>query len=162
MFQLFQTFINRLLYIRANIHFTQFRIPHIGTQAVTEEDVHRPVFWIHPGASPRETGMPINGSGSRGSTRTILQILQIRFVEAQSPAADSGSFRSEPVFFERHHQYLYRLPVHLYLSVNGYLTEYGGCGHPFHAGLSGLRLPEVYEQVFLHRILHSVQFVVAV
>ena len=34
----------------------------------------------------------------------------------------------EPVFFERHHQYLYRLPVHLYLSVNGYLTEYGGCG----------------------------------
>ena len=68
----------------------------------------------------------------------------------------------EPVFFERHHQYLYRLPVHLYLSVNGYLTEYGGCGHPFHAGLSGLRLPEVYEQVFLHRILHSVQLVVAV
>ena len=54
------------------------------------------------------------------------------------------------------------VPVHLYLSVNGYLAEYGGCGHPFHAGLSGLRLPEVYEQVFLHRILHSVQLVVAV
>lgn len=68
----------------------------------------------------------------------------------------------EPVFFERHHQYLYRLPVHLYLSVNGDLAEYGCRRHPLYAVILRLWLAEVYEQVFLHGIFHAVQLIVPV
>ena len=86
--------------------------------------------------------MPINGSGSRGSTRTILQILQIRFVEAQSPTADSGSFRSEQAA-GRFAQIAFTVPFatvqyHLidFSHFGGGGEETGITGYATHAGSS--------------------------
>lgn len=68
----------------------------------------------------------------------------------------------ESVFFQNLYQYGLCTLVYLYLSVYAELCQYGAGRQPFHADIPRQGLAEEDEQVFLHGILHAVQFVVPV